>query len=69
MTKKRPRWRPPRSDQAGVFAAAGGTAMTFQRTLMPRNTHRPSDRDGGNDEPDVPDRQPDARCYRGCCFP
>ena len=37
MTRKRRRWRPPRSDQAGVFAAAGGTAMTFQRTLMPRN--------------------------------
>jgi hypothetical protein len=38
MTRMRPRWRVPRSDQAGVFAAAGGTAMTFQRTLMPRNT-------------------------------
>jgi uncharacterized membrane protein len=38
MTTQRARWRLPRSDQAGVFAAAGGTAMTFQRTLMPRNT-------------------------------
>ncbi|HEX5940541.1 MAG TPA: alpha/beta-hydrolase family protein [Dehalococcoidia bacterium] len=38
MPAQRARWRLPRSDQAGVFAAAAGTAMTFQRTLMPRNT-------------------------------
>jgi uncharacterized membrane protein len=38
MPRQRPRWRLPRSDQAGVFAAAAASAMTFQRTLMPRNT-------------------------------
>jgi uncharacterized membrane protein len=42
MTKNKPsqrrRLRLHRSDQAGVFAAVGGIAMTFQRTLMPRST-------------------------------
>lgn len=36
-TTKR-RLRLPRSDQAGVFAAVGGVAMSFQRTLIPRST-------------------------------
>jgi uncharacterized membrane protein len=35
---RRKRFRLHRSDQAGVFAAVGGTAMTFQRSLMPRST-------------------------------
>ena len=32
------RWKLPRADQAGVFAAAAGVAMTFQRSLVPRDT-------------------------------
>lgn len=38
MIEPRRHWRLHRSDQAGVFAAIGGVSMTFQRTLMPRNT-------------------------------
>ena len=37
-SRRRRRVRLSRSDQAGVFAAIGGLSMTFQRTLIPRNT-------------------------------
>ncbi len=36
--ERRRRLRLHRSDQAGVFAAIAGVSMTFQRTLIPRNT-------------------------------